>query len=94
MEPFSIEGLRRHMMIQRDKRVQTAVRNIYDEIQKAADQELSELIVRIVPKEYWHVMLNTIRLDKDIADEVMAQLQPLLGDIRSTKIEQTIHFEW
>ncbi len=94
MEPLSIEGLRRHMILQRDKRIQTAVRHIYDEIQKAADQELSELIVRIVPKENWHVMLNTIRLDKDIAEEVLAQLQPLLGDIEQHKIEHTFRFCW
>lgn len=89
-----MEGLRRQMMIQRDKRIQTAIRHIYDEIHKAADQELSELIVRIVPKEYWHVMLNTIRLDKDIAEEVLTQLQPLLGDIGQDKIENTIRFFW
>jgi len=94
MESLSIEGLRNRMMIQRDKRIQTAIREIVEGIQKAADEDLTNFGIRILPRRSIHIMLHVYRLDDDIAEDVYTQLQPYLGDIRRWKNESAISFEW
>jgi hypothetical protein len=94
MEPLSKNHLRARMETSRAERIQTAVKDVYHDIQRAADDELTEVCVRIITKGQPHIMLFSARVDSDIVNEVLIQLQPLLGDIETHKIEDTIHFRW
>ena len=94
MEPLSKEFLQNRMKVYHDMRIQKAIREIYDCIQTAAEKERIECSVQIVPKGYPHYMLHTVFSHNDIAEEVYSQLQPLLGDITHTKIDNMIRFQW
>lgn len=94
MDPLSTEILRNRMKVYRDKRIQKTIHEILEGIKRAAEQERTECSAQIVPKGYPHFILNTVLLYEDIADEVFAQLQPLLGDIEHTKIDNMIRFAW
>lgn len=75
-------------------RIQKAIHEIYDCIKTSAEKEQTECSVHIVPKGYPQYMLHTVFLHNDIANEVYIQLQPLLGDIAHTKIDNMIRFQW
>ncbi len=94
MEPLSKNHLRARMEKSRAERIQAAVKDVYHDIQRAADDELTEVCVRIIAKRQPHIMLFSARVDVDIVNEVLTQLQPLLGDIVTDKIEDTIWFRW
>ena len=94
MEPLSKEWLRNRMMIRRDERIQTSIRKVLDGIKHAAAQEQTEHSIRIFPKQYPHIMFGSTIIDEDIADEVMTQLQPFLGDIEIQKIDNTFVCRW
>lgn len=96
MEQKSIskEWLRTRMMISRDARIQKNVNKILDGIKLAAAQEQTEHSIYIVHKHYPHFMIDSTLIDEDIADEVLTQIQPLLGDIEIQKIDNRVVCRW
>ena len=94
MEPLSKESLHIRMKISRDARIQKNMNKILDGIKHAATLEQTEHIIKIFPKQYPHLMLGVTIIDEDIADEVLVQICPFLGDIDLQKIDNRIICKW